>query len=218
MKTGVVGSGDDCISFANTLQGGGHDVVMFLRADVRSDIKIHADILRVNSSEDLALAMESKRVIWLIEKDEARKTIVQELARFLSVSDIVIDAVPSVYNYTMRRYEELQALQIDLLDASFIRNPKSNDTKPVLVVGGNKFAFNYCAPMFANLVGEEKYLYGGTGGAGHFADTIYHAIIDGLVTSRIAAAEMMHLTGALIYAEKILEHLEKNNFLPQFDY
>lgn len=143
---GLVAAGGD---LAIDLQRAGYEILAFDDdAAVRSQISHHG-IKTSSYIDELAFGLESKRVIWIFQPNEEKMNDVLELlVPHLSVSDILIVLNPSIVETTVQWCREVQGFQIDLLDCSLMDYP---DGKRKALVGGNKFAFNYCEKMIRKI-------------------------------------------------------------------
>jgi 6-phosphogluconate dehydrogenase len=210
-KLGLIGLTEAGTSLANQLRDAGYDLVVFSISKQEQPLrdKVHV----VHSLEDLALALESKRIIWLMEDERNKDDVLDELIPNLSVSDIILDGSPSPFAATRMRYQNLQGVQIDLLDCALVQAKENKGDKICLVVGGNKFAFNYCQPLFESIAGSTGFIYGGTGGAGHIANHVYKNVLSKLVSSTVDVSRLFDQAGGVVYSTEIINHLKRNGLL-----
>jgi 6-phosphogluconate dehydrogenase len=194
MQIGLIGSGKAGSSLALKLKDTGYDVVACDISETADAALTTPGIQTFTSIEDFTLALKSKRVIWLIlpPTDIIDQTI-QELKFRLAVSDIIIDGSNALYNDTIRRAKEMEALQIDYLDCGIREGTAGllNDIRAT--IGGNRFAFNDCEKIFKDLTVHNGYRYCGTSGSGHFLQMIHTKIEQGQVQTIAEEVEAMRL-------------------------
>ncbi|HYG19974.1 MAG TPA: decarboxylating 6-phosphogluconate dehydrogenase, partial [Ohtaekwangia sp.] len=154
--------------------------------------------------EQLALKVESKRVIWLmIPAGPLVDETLETLKPHLSVGDIVIDGGNSFYKDSRRRATELEALQIDYLDCGTSGGTDGARHGVCAMIGGNKFAFSYCEKIFKDISIENGYLYCGTSGSGHFVKMVHNGIEYGMMQSIAEGFEVMHKSEFKLDLEKV---------------
>lgn len=149
MNIGLIGSQEDGWRIALWLKDAGQEILVY---DHDRDLMNKASQHGFKTApylEEFAFTLESKRLIWIfIREEDAMDEILERLTMHLSVSDIIIAINPADVQKNTRRYEALQGFQIDLLDCSFQMTP---DNRPTMLIGGNRFAFNYCEKMFQEI-------------------------------------------------------------------
>jgi 6-phosphogluconate dehydrogenase len=158
----------------------------------------------VTSLKDLAESIPSKRVIWLmIPAGELIDVTLDTLRPFLSVGDIVIDGGNSNYKDSVRRARELEALQINFLDCGTSGGTEGALHGVCAMIGGNRFAFNHCEPLFKDISVDNGYLYCGQSGSGHFVKMIHNGIEYGMMQSIAEGFEVMQKSEFNLNLEKV---------------
>jgi 6-phosphogluconate dehydrogenase len=174
MQIGFIGLEGMGFRLAQSIRRKGHEVIAY---DLAEDALLSGEqhnLKTVQSLQDLAESLETKRVIWMMmPHQEAIDHTLEDLKHYLSVGDIVIDSSRSFYKDSIRRGKELEALQINYLDCGIPGNTDPALRNLYLIVGGNRFAFNHCELLFKDIAAPEGYLYSGTSGSGHFTKSIY---------------------------------------------
>lgn len=204
MQIGLVGLGKMGFNLARNIKNHGHDVVAYDINDAAlQSIKEHG-VKPVKSLKELAESVKTKRVIWLmIPAGELVDKTIKELQSYLSVGDIVIDGGNSNYKDSIRRGKELQALQVDYLDCGTSGGTEGALHGVCAMIGGNRFAFNHCEPLFKDIAVENGYLYCGTGGSGHFVKMIHNGIEYGMMQSIAEGFEVMQQSEFKLDLEKV---------------
>jgi 6-phosphogluconate dehydrogenase len=204
MQIGLVGLGKMGFNLARNIKNHGHDVVAYDINEAALKSIGEYGIKTVRSLKDLAESVKTKRVIWLmIPAGELVDKTIQELKQYLSVGDIVIDGGNSNYKDSIRRGKELQAHQIDYLDCGTSGGTEGALNGVCAMIGGNKFAFNHCEPLFKDISVESGYLFCGPSGSGHFVKMIHNGIEYGMMQSIAEGFEVMHQSEFKLDLEKV---------------
>lgn len=184
MQIGLIGFEGSALNLALDLQAGGHDVIVYDHDEVTLQTIKGQGIKTATSLKTFSESIVSKRVVWItIPAGELLDQILILLRGYLSVSDIVIDSSDSFYKDTIRRGRELQGYQIDYLDCTILYNSHDASFQPRFVIGGNRFALNYCEPILKDIAGSDACLYCGRSGSGHYVGMVAKAVQAGTITS-----------------------------------
>jgi len=204
MQIGLIGLGKMGFNLALNLKRNNYDVVAYdVNAATLDAIKSHG-IKTAKSLKDLAEQLKTKRVIWLmIPAGELIDKTLQELKGYLAVSDIVIDGGNSFYKDSIRRSTELNALQIDYLDCGTSGGTEGALNGACTMVGGNKFAFDYCEKLFKDISIPDGYLFCGKSGSGHFTKMIHNGIEYGMMQAIAEGFEVLHQSEFNLNLEKV---------------
>jgi 6-phosphogluconate dehydrogenase len=207
MQIGLIGFEGTALNLALDLQAHGHDVIVYDHDETTLQTIQEQGIATATSLKVFSESIVSKRVIWVtIPTGELLDQILILLKGYLSVSDIIIDGSDSFYSDTIRRSRELQSYQIDYLDCSILYN--SNDAfQTRFVIGGNRFALNYCEAIFNAIAGTGAYLYCGRSGSGHYVGMVAKAIQAGTITSLQEGLSAHHSDDFTLDTEKIANFL-----------
>jgi 6-phosphogluconate dehydrogenase len=183
MEIGLIGFEGTALNLALDLQAGGHDVIVYDHDEATLQTIQGQDIATATSLKAFCESILSKRIIWItIPAGELLDQILIILKDYLSVSDIVIDSSDSFYKDTIRRSRELQSYQIDYLDCSILYDSR-DAFQTRFVIGGNRFALNYCDPIFKAITNADACLYCGRSGSGHYVGMVAKAIQAGTITN-----------------------------------
>lgn len=179
-------------NLALNMKAKGHQVLAYdINADTRKKIE-EEGITTASSLTELIERLPSKRVLWLmIPAGTLIDETLHQIKHLLAVGDIVIDGGNSYYKDSVRRHEELQALQIDYLDCGTSGGTSGAREGVCAMIGGNRFAFNFCEPLFRNIAVPEGYLYCGPSGSGHFVKMIHNGIEYGMMQAIAEGFEVM---------------------------
>lgn len=204
MQIGLIGLGKMGFNLALNLKRNNYDVVAYdVNAATLDLIKSHG-VKTAKSLKDLAEQLQSKRVIWLmIPAGELIDKTLQELKHYLTVSDIVIDGGNSFYKDSMRRATELNALQIDYLDCGTSGGTDGALNGACTMIGGNKFAFDYCEKLFKDISIADGYLFCGKSGSGHFTKMIHNGIEYGMMQAIAEGFEVLEQSDFNLNLEKV---------------
>jgi 6-phosphogluconate dehydrogenase len=204
MQIGLVGLGKMGFNLALNMKRKGHDVIAYdINETVLKAIGSHG-IATVSSLVDLAEQLPSKRVIWLmIPAGNLVDNAIDTLKPLMSVGDIIIDGGNSNYNDSIRRARELEALQINYLDCGTSGGTEGALNGVCAMIGGNRFAFNFCEPLFKDIAVENGYLYCGKSGAGHFVKMIHNGIEYGMMQAIAEGFEVMEKSEFNLDLEKV---------------
>lgn len=204
MQIGLIGLGKMGFNLALNLKRNNYDVVAYdVNAATLDLIKSHG-VKTAKSLKDLAEQLQSKRVIWLmIPAGELIDKTLQELKHYLTVSDIVIDGGNSFYKDSMRRATELNALQIDYLDCGTSGGTDGALNGACTMIGGNKFAFDYCEKLFKDISIADGYLFCGKSGSGHFTKMIHNGIEYGMMQAIAEGFEVLEQSEFNLNLEKV---------------
>ncbi len=173
MQIGLICHDEMGFNLALNLKQNKYDVIAYDLNPEALETFQKQGIKTTGSIKSLAESLETKRVIWLmISTGKLVDQTIQSLQPYLSVGDIVVDGSDSFYEDTIRRSKTLEAFQIDFLDCGFSNVTDGAVKRVYAMIGGNRFAFNYCEQLFKNISINASYLYCGKSGSGHYAKMV----------------------------------------------
>jgi 6-phosphogluconate dehydrogenase len=208
MQIGLIGFEGTALNLAIDLQTQGHDVIVYDHDELTLQTIQEQGITIATSLKTFSESMISKRVIWItVPVGELLDQILVILKGYLSVSDIIIDSSDSFYKDTIRRSRELRDYQIDYLDCSILYNGHDASFKPRFVIGGNRFALNYCEPVLTDIASPDSCLYCGRSGSGHFVGMVARAVQAGTITDLQEGLSAHHNDEFTLDNEKIARFL-----------
>lgn len=158
---GIIGLTPLSMAFIDAARKSGYQIIAY--DDNKTAREQYSEIISTAPYfEDFTEGIPSKRIVWsFLQEGKDLDELFANYSSHFSVSDIIIDLSNSTPEALTSRMRYAQAFQIDLMDAILTTH---NDVFQ-LWIGGNRFAFNYCVPMFTQLFGERQYFY--TGLCGH---------------------------------------------------
>jgi 6-phosphogluconate dehydrogenase len=204
MQIGLVGLGKMGFNLARNIQSKGHEVIAYDINEASLKAISEYGVKPVKSLKDLAENVKTKRVIWLMipAGDLVDKTL-DELKKYLTVGDIVIDGGNSFFKDSVRRGKDLGALQIDYLDCGTSGGTEGALNGVCAMIGGNRFAFNHCEPLFKDISLTDGYLYCGASGSGHYVKMVHNGIEYGMMQAIAEGFEVMHKSEFKLDLEKV---------------
>ncbi len=126
----------------------------------------------------------SPRVVWLmITAGKGVDEFLKTLAPHLKKGDIVIDSGNSFFEDTVRRAKLLAKKGITYMDVGFSGGPAGARHGGSLMIGGDRAAYEYLKPLFADLSVPLGYAHFGDAGAGHFVKMVHNGIEYGMMQS-----------------------------------
>lgn len=182
MKIGIIGLGKMGSRIAQKLNADGHDVIAWNR----SKLEVQNLTFRISESiEDLVNSLESPRVIWLmLPSGEVTQNVLDQLEKFLSKGDVVIDGGNAHFADTEKRYQDFKNSGIEFLGIGVSGGVIAATSGYPLMVGGSKKAYELISPILDSLSkpnGGHEYF--GEGGAGHFVKMVHNGIEYGIMQS-----------------------------------
>jgi 6-phosphogluconate dehydrogenase len=199
VKLGMIGLGRMGAGMSRRLMRGGHEVVAFDR-DAAAVRELAADGAHgVASAQELAAALETPRVVWLMLPAGVVGGAVDELLPLLDSGDILVDGGNSHYVEDLRRSRAAAAAGVHYLDCGVSGGVWGLDNGFGLMVGGEEEAVARLVPVLRTLAPgidaaprtpgragepapeEEGWLHCGPSGAGHFVKMVHNGIEYGLM-------------------------------------
>ncbi len=187
MQLGLIGLGKMGFNMRDRLRQGGHDVVGY---DPRPEVS------DVGSLEDLAAALASPRVVWvMVPSGTVTEQTVSALAGVLGEGDLVIDGGNSRYTEDAPHAKLLAEKGITFIDAGVSGGIWGLTEGYGLMVGGSDTDIERAMPIFDTLrppgPREDGFVHAGPIGAGHFAKMVHNGIEYALMTAYAEGYEML---------------------------
>jgi len=181
MKLGYVGLGKMGLNMVERLLEKGHEVVAFDRNRVAVIEARRRGTLSAETLAGVVAALPLPRLIWVMVPYGAVDAVLGELVPVLAAGDTVIDGGNSPYKESIRRFGELAAKGINLLDVGVSGGPAGARKGACIMVGGKHEVFLRFERLFADLSVEKGYGYMGKAGAGHFVKMVHNGIEYGMM-------------------------------------
>jgi 6-phosphogluconate dehydrogenase len=187
VQLGLIGLGRMGGNMRDRIRAAGHEVVGY---DPRPEVT------DVGSLEDLAAALESPRVVWvMVPSGDATRSTVQKLSEVLSPGDLVIDGGNSRYTDDAPNAELLAAKGIGYLDCGVSGGIWGKDNGYGLMAGGSDEHIALAMPIFDALrpegPREEGFVHSGDVGAGHYTKMVHNGIEYGLMAAYAEGYELL---------------------------
>lgn len=193
MQIGLIGLGKMGYNLALNFKSKEHKVIAF---DVNKSAMESLANERVDTMPtigDLALAMEGRRVVWLmVPAGNVVDVVLNNLKHHLAPNDIVIDGGNSHFKDTIVRARELEKLGIHFLDCGTSGGITGAKNGVCTMIGGKKEIFDYCEPLFKSISVPNGYLYCGKTGNGHFTKMVHNGIEYGMMQSIAEGMEVLN--------------------------
>ncbi|MCU1630566.1 MAG: 6-phosphogluconate dehydrogenase [Pseudonocardia sp.] len=201
MQLGLIGLGRMGGNMRDRIRAAGHEVVGY---DPRPEVT------DVGSLEDLAAALESPRVVWvMVPSGDATRSTVQKLSEVLSPGDLVIDGGNSRYTDDAPNAELLAAKGIGYLDCGVSGGIWGKDNGYGLMAGGSDEHIALAMPIFDALrpegPREEGFAHAGPVGAGHFSKMVHNGIEYGLMQAYAEGFELMEAAALVTNVPAVIQ-------------
>ena len=182
MICGMIGLGKIGGSLSRQAMEKGHQVVGYSKSDEELGALAKEGLEPAETIQALVEKLVSPRIIFLyIPHGDPTMEVCNELKRFLTSGDIVVDGGNSHWKQSVKRYEEFKELKIYFLDCGTSGGIKGAREGACFMVGGDEVAYARVAPLFKDLAVQEGALHVGPAGAGHFSKLIHNAIEFGML-------------------------------------
>ncbi|MED1672642.1 phosphogluconate dehydrogenase (NAD(+)-dependent, decarboxylating) [Pallidibacillus thermolactis] len=184
MKIGLVGLGKMGYNLALNLLEHGHDVVAYDKNGNTVEQITKDGATGVHTLNELVSALPQLKVVWvMVPAGKITSDVIDELKELLEPGDIIIDGGNSNYKESMARAEDLKEKGIVLLDVGTSGGMSGARNGACMMIGGEKKAFDYLEPIFADLCVKDGYIYTGKSGSGHFLKMVHNGIEYGMMQS-----------------------------------
>lgn len=184
MQIGFIGLGKMGKNMVLRLLEQGIEVVAWNRSPEPLKEVTQAGAVQAVSIEDLVGKLNHPKIIWLmLPAGKVVGQFVDQLARLLGQTDLVIDGGNSFYKDSIRRASNLAERGVHFMDIGVSGGPKGARLGACLMVGGGKQDYQLALPIIKAAAAEDAYGYFGPVGAGHFAKMIHNGIEYGMMES-----------------------------------
>jgi 6-phosphogluconate dehydrogenase len=196
MKIGFIGLGKMGFNMVEHLLELGHEVVAFdVSAEAVKAIKAKG-ATAASSLEHLVGELDAPRVVWMmVPAGRPVDAVIDGLAPFLKVGDIVIDGGNSRYTDTVARAEKLRQQGIRLLDVGTSGGLDGARHGACMMAGGEREAYAVVEPMVRDLCVPNGYGYMGASGSGHFVKMVHNGIEYGMMQAIGEGFDLLRASG-----------------------
>tara|TARA_Y100000389_G_C17463448_1_gene523539 strand:+ start:2370 stop:3416 length:1047 start_codon:yes stop_codon:yes gene_type:complete len=208
MKIGVIGLGRMGSGISKRLKENGFRVRGYDVYNSRSrELQVNNIIDKASMTiEDLMSDVEQKgpwemglpRIILILVPAENVQETLNELIKYCSKGDIIVDMGNSNFKDSRKRAIELAKKDIEFIDCGTSGGVHGVENGYCLMIGGNARAVSICSPIFKTLSpglsniprtnpdeshfnAEYGFLYCGESGAGHFVKMVHNGIEYGIM-------------------------------------
>jgi 6-phosphogluconate dehydrogenase len=196
MKIGFIGLGKMGFNMVEHLLELGHEVVAFdVSAEAVKAIKAKG-ATAASSLQHLVGELDAPRVVWMmVPAGRPVDAVIDGLAPFLKVGDIVIDGGNSRYTDTVARAEKLRQQGIRLLDVGTSGGLDGARHGACMMAGGEREAYAVVEPMVRDLCVPNGYGYMGASGSGHFVKMVHNGIEYGMMQAIGEGFDLLRASG-----------------------
>jgi 6-phosphogluconate dehydrogenase len=193
MRLGMIGLGRMGGNMSERLMKGGHEVVVFDRAQAAVDKYAGLGATPAHSLAEVTSKLKAPRVVWImVPAGKPVDDTIAELEREMSKGDVIIDGGNSNFHDSMRRAADLQSKGIEFIDAGTSGGIWGLANGYCLMVGASESAFKLCEPIFKTLAPADGYARMGPPGSGHYVKMIHNGIEYGMLQAYAEGYEILH--------------------------
>ncbi|MBS0445519.1 MAG: decarboxylating 6-phosphogluconate dehydrogenase [Proteobacteria bacterium] len=196
MQLGMIGLGRMGANMVRRLLKGGHDCVVYDRAEAAVGTLAKEGATGTTSLADFAAKLARPRAVWLMVPAGVVDATIAELLGVLEEGDVLIDGGNSYYVDDIRRAGELKARGLHYVDVGTSGGVWGLERGYCMMIGGEEATVGRLDPIFATLApggapggsaagttAERGYLRCGAHGAGHFVKMVHNGIEYGLMAA-----------------------------------
>ncbi|AOS84471.1 6-phosphogluconate dehydrogenase (decarboxylating) [Chlorobaculum limnaeum] len=196
MKIGFIGLGKMGFNMVEHLLDLGHEVVAYdVSAEAVASIAAKG-ATAASSLQHLVGELDAPRVVWMmVPAGRPVDAVIDGLAPFLKVGDIVIDGGNSRYTDTVARAEKLRQQGIRLLDVGTSGGLDGARHGACMMAGGEREAYAVVEPMVRDLCVPNGYGYMGASGSGHFVKMVHNGIEYGMMQAIGEGFDLLRASG-----------------------
>lgn len=185
MQIGFIGIGKMGSRMAQKLSDDGFEVHVWNRSqeDVL-ELQKTAKITPHVSIEELIKNVNGPRIIWMMVSHQAVDEVLEEVKKYISKGDVVVDGGNSFYKDTQKRFENLEKEGIHFMGVGTSGGILAIKNGFPFMVGGSKEGYDLITPVLDSLSKPSGgHQYFGEGGAGHFVKMVHNGIEYGMMQS-----------------------------------
>jgi len=201
MQLGMIGLGRMGANMVRRLIAGGHDCVVFDRAQAAVDALAKEKAVGATSLQDFVSKLAKPRAIWLMVPAAVVDKAIADLLPLVEPGDILIDGGNSYYVDDIRRAKELGPKGIHYVDVGTSGGVWGFERGYCMMIGGEAATVKHLDPIFSRLApgagniertpgrdkaggtSEQGYLHCGSNGAGHFVKMVHNGIEYGIMAA-----------------------------------
>ncbi len=201
MQLGMIGLGRMGSNMVRRLMKGGHDCVVFDRAEAAVLALENEHATGARTLPDFVARLAKPRAVWLMVPAAVVDATIADLLPLLEADDILIDGGNSYYVDDIRRAKALKEKGVHYVDVGTSGGVWGADRGYCMMIGGDTAAVERLDPIFATLApgrgdiprtvgradrdgtAEHGYLHCGESGGGHFVKMVHNGIEYGMMAA-----------------------------------
>ncbi len=197
MELGMIGLGKMGGRMALRLLDAGHRVVAWNRTfAVTEKLAREHHAIATRSLEEVVATLTAPRIVWtMLPVGDVTEKAVSDLIALLAPGDILIEGGNADYRDSIRRAQKAFTRGVHFLDCGTSGGIWGLTQGYCLMVGGDKRAYDYCAPLFESLAAPDGCAYVGTSGAGHFVKMAHNGALYGVLEAYGEGFEILKASG-----------------------
>ena len=206
MQLGLYGLGRMGGNIVTRLAAGGHRVVAGNRSDGPVKDAVSHGAVAASSIADLVARLPAPRVLWaMVPSGDVTEATLDEMARYASPGDVLIDGGNSNFRDSMRRAEKYAAKGFDFLDIGVSGGIWGLEVGYCMMVGGPARAVELVRPALDTLAPPNGWAHFGKSGAGHFVKMVHNGIEYGMMQAYGEGFELLHASDFALDLKRVSE-------------
>ena len=159
-----------------------------------------------SSITDLVARLPAPRVLWaMVPSGDVTEATLDELARYASPGDVLVDGGNSNFRDSMRRAEKYAAKGFDFLDIGVSGGIWGLEVGYCMMVGGPARAVELVRPALDTLAPPNGWAHFGKSGAGHFVKMVHNGIEYGMMQAYGEGFELLHASDFALDLKRVSE-------------
>lgn len=206
MELGVIGLGTMGASLARNAASNGAKTVVYNRTTSKTDAFMQehgteGNFVAAHTYQELVQNLTAPRsILIMVKAGPAVDAVIHELLEHLEPGDSIIDGGNSHYPDTQRRFEELQAQNIEFLGLGVSGGEEGALKGPSMMPGGSKTTWDNVQQLLLKMAAPDAkngkcVSYLGKGGAGHFVKMVHNGIEYGVMQLIAESYDMLKNLG-----------------------
>jgi 6-phosphogluconate dehydrogenase len=193
MRLAMIGLGRMGGNMSERLMKGGHEVVVFDRAQATVEKYASLGATPAHALAEVTSKLSQPRIVWImVPAGKPVDDTIGELERSMSKGDVIIDGGNSNYHDSMRRAADLKSRGIHFIDSGTSGGIWGLANGYCLMIGAAEEAFRLCEPIFKTLAPPDGYARMGPPGSGHYVKMIHNGIEYGMLQAYAEGYEILH--------------------------
>jgi 6-phosphogluconate dehydrogenase len=172
--------------------------------------------------EFVASLSSPRRILIMVKAGAPVDAVIQQLKPMLAPGDILIDGGNSLFDDTVRRTQELEAVGLRFVGMGVSGGEEGALNGPSLMPGGTKEAYEFLEPILVKMAAQVDdgpcVTYIGPGGAGHYVKMVHNGIEYGDMQLIAEAYDLLKNVAGLdhLQLEQVFKDWNKTDELNSF--